>query len=625
MACEGIVARNNVAVFADISVTIAALAPASLRLFATLINPLGPRAQCRGPAFLGIFMTTVQTFSASVNESAFLKKMGLLFAGSDSFLSEALQNARRAEASEIKVKIEEHRLQIIDNGNGITDFGKLFVFCESGWAQKVQATDNPYGMGVFSYFFAADKVTFESQGRKVVVNSEAFMCGGTAEEETSDVMTGTVITFEGLKVESQVLVEALPRFAMGFPIPVFSWTKAKPAEESAEIDYEWKELPRPHALTSGFCSTAVGMVKTDLTTVTHIYLQGLPIKVDSRCGNVVHLDSTQFQAVMPDRKSLYDSEVQEVRIQKAIRALQIEQIKEAKASMTARAFVESYFWFLHGSPDITLLDDVNYLCSRMLNCVQPDVKEPDAGFFGSLTKETISQRVLVKNLPEMTDHAYSALMHCVMSEADWVVLKSVSETHWASAEAVDFESLKFSIITTGECRLGNVNGITVKVYDTVSVRVYNEDGFDITVPMNTFLLNPEDPESEYVELDTDMEVLTPRGCMHTPECALSDYVYGDHSEREDDAQRDEDARTWLATLQKLNGSCNFFKNLESALQQAPKVVSQASNEMALVISDDSYRGTKCIKIDDDWFAKMAKESGADAEKLKQAFIETTKA
>ena len=569
-------------------------------------------------------MTTVQTFNASVNESALLKKLGLLFAGSDSFISEALQNARRAEATEIKVKFGDNTLQITDNGNGISDFSKLFVFCESGWADKIQTADNPYGMGVFSYFFAAEKVTFESRGHKVLVNSDEFLSGAPTEHESSDVTTGTVITFEGLKSDAERLQSALLPMVKGFPIPVFHWAESKDGSTEDVKHFAWKELPRPDALSGDFSLTDIGMVKTRLTTVNHLYLQGLPISSDSRVGNIVHLDSTQFQAVMPDRKMLFDSEIQTKRIGSAVFSLQLEQIKAAKLVMKPKDFVAQHFWFLKNHDASQIFDDVNYISSEMLDYVTPDRKDARAVFHESLTRETADSHVFVKNLPGMEDHPFAAMMHSVMEQEGWLALHSASETHWATEMAVDFESLSFEVKTSGQERTDTVNGLTLKVYDKVAVRVYNDDGFDVTVVMNSFILNPEKPEETcYFELENECEVLAPLGSLDTPECALCTYMYGEFHQSEDDAQRDEDAALWLATLQKLNGKADFCGNLEAVLRNSARIVSQSENEMAMVISTQDHRGTKCVSMDDEWFTKVAQNVGADPEKLKQAFLAAT--
>ena len=624
-ACQFSIASIIVAVFVPYSVTIAALAPASLRLFATLKSTrwVHVPSEARGPAFLGIKMTTVQSFTASVNESSLLKKLGLLFASSDSFISEALQNARRAEATEIKVKFGDDSLQIIDNGNGIEDFSKLFVFCESGWADKIQAADNPYGMGVFSYFFAANKVTFESHGNKVVVNSDSFLDGSPTEHETSDVTTGTVVTFEGLKFNKDMLQSALAPMVKGFPVPVFEWATEKYPKEGEETNFEWKELPRPHALSSEFSAASVGMVKTELTSQNQIYLQGLRISGDGYLGNIVHLDSTQFKAVMPDRKMLFDSTVQLARIAAAVQALQIEQIKAARAVMTTKEFVKKYYCFLRHSGAESLLDDVDYIGSEQLDYVTADLQNPRATYQGSLTKESVSNVVLVKNLPDMDDHPFSAMMHCVMEEAGWLALNVGVESHWAVKEAVDFVGLQFDVTTSGQERESSVNGVALKVYDTVSVRVYNNDGFDVTIEMNSFIIKSvTSADDEHFDLDCDVEVIAPLGCFDTPVYALSTYMFGEYHQQEDEDARDADAALWLATLQKLNGTCDFFKNLERTLNTATQIVSQSVNEMALVVSAQNYCGTKCVKLDEDWFAKVAKECGADPEKLKLSFIST---
>ena len=90
-----------------------------------------------------------------------ISKAGRFFDASDrQIVSEMLQNARRAGASRVDIRITDTQVTMTDDGLGITDPQTLLSFGTSGWSSNVRNREDAAGMGFFS--LASRKVTVES-------------------------------------------------------------------------------------------------------------------------------------------------------------------------------------------------------------------------------------------------------------------------------------------------------------------------------------------------------------------------------------------------------------------------------------------------------------------------------
>ena len=89
----------------------------------------------------------MQTIQAQVSKKL-LTKSSRLFTGTlEGRIIEILQNARRAHATEVKITNREGLVIIEDNGCGIDDFQKLLDLGNSGWDEKLEAGEDPAGVG----------------------------------------------------------------------------------------------------------------------------------------------------------------------------------------------------------------------------------------------------------------------------------------------------------------------------------------------------------------------------------------------------------------------------------------------------------------------------------------------
>ena len=265
---------------------------------------------------------------AGINEVNFFKNMKHLFASSYSVIGELLQNARRAGATKIEITFdpENKKLSITDDGSGINDFSPLIMMCESNWATEVALADKPFGMGLFSAFYAAEGVEFASNGSVLSLTLDDVISRRELHTKPHKGLlnskTGTTVSLLGLEetllkltklnatgatVSDYELHEKLLKMCKGFGTPVF---------------LNGIEVPRPYALDCGnFEATDIGHVNilnvhrfhegTDQSISIKypmLFCQGLPISTphESTTGPIVHLDTMVFSPKMPDRSHLYN-------------------------------------------------------------------------------------------------------------------------------------------------------------------------------------------------------------------------------------------------------------------------------------------------------------------------------
>ena len=110
----------------------------------------------------------METIQAQVSKRL-LSKANRLFTGTlDGRIIEILQNARRAGATEVTITNEGGLVAVRDNGKGIDDFEKLLDLGGSGWDEKMEAGEDPAGVGLFS--LAPREVTIISGNRKTIID-----------------------------------------------------------------------------------------------------------------------------------------------------------------------------------------------------------------------------------------------------------------------------------------------------------------------------------------------------------------------------------------------------------------------------------------------------------------------
>jgi hypothetical protein len=122
------------------------------------------------------------TIQARVN-ARLLTKASRLFTGTlAGRIIEILQNARRAGAKHVVITQRKGLVTVRDDGRGIRDFAKLLDLGGSDWEAKLEASEDPAGVGLFS--LAPRKLTIRSRGHKVIIDGPGWT--GTPVEVLAD-------------------------------------------------------------------------------------------------------------------------------------------------------------------------------------------------------------------------------------------------------------------------------------------------------------------------------------------------------------------------------------------------------------------------------------------------------
>ena len=300
----------------------------------------------------------------SINEKNLINNLRMAFSNSHTWVSELLQNARRAGATKIHIDTnsEGTMFTIHDDGKGIDDLQNLFTVAESGWDEKTQEDEHPYGMGFLSCLFVATEIVVKS-GDKILhaITDSALDFQEIPITQAEDVHNGCLVQLHGVSIPP---VEEIKKIVSGFPVPVF---------------LNGAELPRPHAMdfSPSWLDSPVGRMKFpdgfgDVRYTIKTYLQGLPIKNRhaSEYGRnvvVIHLDPRMFFGRLPDRSGLVNADIADAAIYEAVKLVHVRQLRTLKA---ARADDES-FVREYGNALLSLkpefLDDLTVLPSLVVN------------------------------------------------------------------------------------------------------------------------------------------------------------------------------------------------------------------------------------------------------------------
>ena len=619
-----------------------------------------------------------QSVVAGVNEKKLFSTMKHLFATSFSMVGELMQNARRSGATQIQINFdpEAKTLEVIDDGCGISDFGKLLALCESGWDEEVTLTDSPFGMGLFSLHFACARATFRSNGLKLqtclddIVNKRPLK----ATVDSDPIRRGTVLHLADLSkdllgtdnghyfgrsaAKARSRMEAcIIELAMGFPI---------------DVQFNGVSVPRPHALENlQTVLTPVGHVHIDhimardkdrnersevldVVSVKAMYLQGLPIQVknEAHAPTVVHLDSQRFAAIMPDRKALYNAAEQLEELRVTLRTLVQKFLVEQKASMPAAAFVAKYWYacLKHGVP--TLLNDIPLLPRGVISTIATLSAESENrlgylphGTLGITREQILSGEVKVwRDVP-----SYLGNSEGEQAGALWRVmqLENVVEVdtngldagHWifeAAPSAFDFKvAVTHSGIIASDSMYFDDKSVDLHLVKSVQVVVTSttDASFEISTAFDKgWILQDGDYDSSGEATNFNCFVTGKDGSWDFPGTLLSSY------RDEHDVYREEwetEARkSWRSVVAGLKGA-SLADQLAAALPDVRMSLGQHnSGQMALLYgavqspSESSQQGLPRVEIVDlndskFWLALVslvAGGAGGSPEDLQAAFV-----
>ena len=339
-----------------------------------------------------------------VNQANLVKSLKFSFTQKITVVSELMQNARRANATQVSFEFapETKILRVSDNGCGIESIETLLTVAESGWDAEVVANEHPFGIGFLSALFACHHLTVQSKSWRFSVNTEQVLSfKPITVEPVTDWDGKTHITLLGVDFDAQSFKSTLEGLAKGFPIPVL---------------FNGEHLDRNHALGSelDFVDTELGQIYLigldkpgNAEYAFDVYLQGLPIYKSqsySRYAHVVHLDSARFYARLPDRDKLID----EAEVVKAINAALKQEIEKRllilKSTLSAEDFVQ-YFEMMRYWELLSLLNDVEILPQQAIRQFDsyPVCDTELFGSFKSFPEKLVSRTEIESGQVEIVD------------------------------------------------------------------------------------------------------------------------------------------------------------------------------------------------------------------------------
>ena len=295
-----------------------------------------------------------------INEEGALRNQRYAFTDRFTLVTELLQNARRAGATRIEIHYDAAAqvLQVHDDGCGLDDFQKLLSFHESGWDAATSIEERPFGVGFSKCLYAATRCIVASGRHRADINTAAALAKATIEvEQTAETaaVAGTRIELHGVDLpDLGTRIEAL---CLGFPGEVlFNGQPLARRFAQAHLDMVPSSMGLVH-----LTGTRDGQHTHD----TMVFLQGFCVLKPTWCSNdrvnVVHLDSRQFIARLPDRDKLIDEDVQRKRIDAELKACWRATLEVAKTQLSPERFVETYYAALRAWEQLELLNDLDVL------------------------------------------------------------------------------------------------------------------------------------------------------------------------------------------------------------------------------------------------------------------------
>ncbi len=397
-----------------------------------------------------------KSISLTVNTKRFVERiLGKLFEHPARAFSEAMQNSRRAGATEIRFLVtpdpddcSKSVVHIADDGSGILDWGKLLSVAESGWDDAVVEKEDAFGIGFAALLFSCRELVVRSRGHELSLNQADAVKGvrfALLESKLAP-RTGTLIRLDGFTLDQQSASVKLRQYAAGFPVTVFLGDEA---------------LPASHRLEQDFVDTPVGKVKFGcfgadgaypLNTV-YAYYQGLPISIpvgtryDSREPHIiVHVDEVRFPATAPDRAGLCDSDGFHKAFVEAIRQHWDNALREIFKAVSAAEFVDRYWGYAKKFGCADLLDRCPVLPSRVLSKVDGFAylrESGDSNYVAcdrSVSREDVETgRVTLVDYPSDQESEDAFAFLTLAHFRGWLFVDDLPAEHWANGHRISID------------------------------------------------------------------------------------------------------------------------------------------------------------------------------------------
>jgi hypothetical protein len=414
-----------------------------------------------------------------INEDGALRNQRYAFTDKFTLISELMQNARRAGARRIEIHYDDTSkiLRVIDDGGGIDDFQKLLTFNESGWNPDTCIEERPFGIGFSKCLYSASRCIVTSGHQRIDFLTADALARQPVDMVDVEYHANTLIELHDVDLPG--LSAHLETMCSGFPVPV--WFNAS-------------ELPRIHAIDHmPFVATEIGQVYLagtgDGRYSKHalVFLQGFcvirPTYYLPGSVNVVHLDSKQFIARLPDRDKLIDEADQSQRIHACLKSLWRQVLLETQRKMANESFIDTFFDVIQHWDHRDVLNTIpllpKCLCKRITGYpIQEEYEEHDciAPVEHLLTRGEIESGEIV--LVDLSDVSSDNTAFWMFAKAKGYLVISVASLHrdhWVHPHVRAIEEEEVHVEAIGEQCRARLQGLwlwtDVLLCESVSVTI----------------------------------------------------------------------------------------------------------------------------------------------------------
>lgn len=267
-----------------------------------------------------------------ISQAEALNSLRDFFSSSDKFISEAIQNARRAGATTLKIDVEQNTqdenrtdVRFTDDGSGFTEesWSNLLTVFKSGWEDAVKSEEYAYGVGFASLVFSAKRLLIRSNGKLWVVDTEDAINGTELGEPADDEgasMRGVEIQLVNVNLSAEAVKSVVSHIAQ---------------YSSVEIHFNGELLTQKYSFPNLLENDSYNHYETDvgtffidwntflgnnsasIYTILNLLVQEMPVSeyLHWKYGRrVILFANNTIKARLPDRDSLIDKEASMQRI-----------------------------------------------------------------------------------------------------------------------------------------------------------------------------------------------------------------------------------------------------------------------------------------------------------------------
>jgi len=430
----------------------------------------------------------INEVAMKVNSTNLVKSLRFSFTNKYTVLGELMQNARRAQATQVEFSFcpETKILQVNDDGCGINSIETLLTVAESGWDTDLIAQEHAYGIGFLSALFACRHISVMSKSGSISVDTDQVLAFKPVTITPVSAWQGiTIIRLRDVDLETDNIISVLKRLARGFPIPVL---------------FNGENMDRVAALDCGldFVTTDIGAVylyglqdPIGAHYEFDVFLQGLPIYsshlYDSK-RHIIHLDAARFHARLPDRDKLVD-EADVILQVKALLAVEIEKrLLSLKADKTPEAFVQFFDMMRHWHL-LKLLNDVPVVPVEALaeiSCYPVCDTEVFDDFELRVNKALSRTEIEARGVVSIDDDISQegAARYMFAREKDYLIYNGqLDSEHWLHSLVRDLNAETLSIELINESHAAQFQGtwrwLSVRFCETYRIKL-DDDWVEIT-------------------------------------------------------------------------------------------------------------------------------------------------